>query len=62
MKKCNCCGYKNADWANLCKVCKSVLPRDFVLPVSTNKNSAEEEKTNTDSETPTRASKRKRSE
>lgn len=28
MKKCECCGYENADYAKLCKVCKTRLPHE----------------------------------
>ena len=62
MKKCVNCGYANADWANLCKRCKSVLPREIVLPESTKENSVNDNNANNDGEKSIRSGKRKRSE
>lgn len=47
MKKCNCCGYKNADWAIICKVCKASLPHEpdkepIVEPVRVSKRKLKE--------------------
>ena len=62
MKKCPQCGYENADWANLCKRCKAVLPREIFVPESTKENSVNNDETNHDGESTHRVSKRKRSE
>ena len=33
MKKCPQCGYKNADFAKLCKICKAKLPHEPTLDI-----------------------------